>query len=188
LGQVTDPSTASYWDALTGNPDDAARAVVDAYRLTTPAIFTTECDVTPGIPVPTFKVNQTSSQVLSAATWTTVVWDVLTWDENSPEFDLPLNGHALEDANLLGLWHYDVYLRVEAPINVVEIRAVYSGVGGVIANAGSTGGDPVLSFDYLWTELEEEIKIQIWSADANTIRNEINYCQWVGFYVGPTEE
>ena len=187
LGQITDPSTPGYWDALTGNPDDAARSVQDAYRLTAPALFTTECDDIPGIPVPTFKVTQTTSQVLAAATWTTVDWDVLTWNENDPEFALSLNGQSIQSDNLKGLWHYDVFLRVEEPINTCEIRAVYTGAGGVIAVSGSTGGDPTLSFDWLWTETDEEIEIQMWSFLANTIRNDIHHCQWVGYYVGPTE-
>ncbi len=44
LGNVSKASLPEYWDADTGNPDDAARAVADAYNLTIPVIYEEDCD------------------------------------------------------------------------------------------------------------------------------------------------
>lgn len=43
LGQVTIPTTAEYWDPDTGDAEDAASAVVTAYRQTIQNVFTEDC-------------------------------------------------------------------------------------------------------------------------------------------------
>ena len=187
LGQVSEPTFLSYWDASSGDENEAAKGVVDAFALTVPEVYEKECDDVPtGIPVPTFKVSKDTAQVLTASTWTEVIWDVLTVEENDPDFNVGANIHAIRDANLLGLWHYTLNLKLTT-VSQMFLRSIVNVGPPDVALSGDGTGTAVLSWDYVWRDLVTSMQVNIWSAAANNIDILIKNCQWSGFFVGPVD-
>lgn len=188
LGQASEPSQERYWDVDSGDAVAAAIAVQNAYRLTTPVIYTEECDITPGIPVPAFSARATSSQSIPASTWTTVVWESLEWALNNPNFSLALNAHTPINEDLLGLWSYAVSVRpdLETPVWLRAIQQPGNVVQAVIRTDGYNS--PLLAFDVPHDAAGDQLRIEVWSLIANSITF-IGPSSWfTGHFLGPVSE
>lgn len=184
LGQVSEPYQSTYWDETTGSVDEATEAVVDAFGLTVPTIYTTGCDdMVPNIPVSTFKAGKDTGLGLAAATWTYIPWDLLVYSHNSPEFALP-QGQNVTDPDLFGLWHYDLTLKVLLG-NQIYMQAVDAFTDISIALVGSSDGSASLSWEQVWDLSSNGIIVKIWSAGATSLDIQLKNCQWSGHFLGP---
>ncbi len=188
LGQITEPAWANYWDPDTGDVEEAQEGVEDAFDLTIPDIYSEDCNVIPGIPVAAFWANKTANQAITAGTWTTVTWDTMGYDLNNPNFSLALEAHNPINADLMGLWHYDVNLKlltatlmvaraIQTPGNVVKAWAR-------MANNGTIS----LSFDEPHIVGGDQLRIEIWSSIANTVMGHIPDTRYNGHFLGPVSE
>lgn len=188
LGQMTEAAREDYWDAESGNPQDAAVAVADAYSLTIPAIYEAECnEVHPGIPVPAFKVHKTSALGLASAVWTFVPWEIFTYEYNDPDFVLPISQHLITEPDLFGLWHYDFTLKLTT-INYIYVRARETPPTASIVFLGSSSGMAHLSFDYVWTGAGKGLFLEVYSDGVSALDIQPQYCQWNAHFVGPVVE
>lgn len=188
LGSATNPARVDYWDEDSGDPSDAMQAVEDAFDLTVPTIYTTGCDeMIPGIPVPTFKVSKDTGQALSAATWTPIDWDVLSWNLNSPQFVLPFSKQAITVENNFGVWHYTLNIGIDSATQMF-IQAIITPGPINLALTGTTNGFAELNFDYIWDGSDVALTVEVWSLVAANLDIQIKNCHWSGFLVGPTSE
>lgn len=188
MGQVTEPAWASYWDKTTGDVEEAQEAVNDAFDLTIPDVYLEDCNVIPGIPVPAFWASKTIDQSIPAATWTTVIWEVMSYDLNNPNFSLALNAHVPVNADLIGLWHYDVYIRMDVNTNVF-LRAIQQ-PGNVEKSWANETPDGKIgtSFDVPHTVGGDQLRIEIYSQVANTIFAAQPMTRFNGHFLGPVSE
>lgn len=183
LGSVTEPAFLNFWDPETGDEQQAAGAIEDAYNLTIPDFWTKECDEP--VLVPTFKVKQTSAQAFSAAAWQVVNWDAYEYQPNDPQFQLAQNVHALSDDTWFGLWHYDLLLAMSSA-TFLSIRAIDFNTNDQIAETHDEEQMIQLSWDWLWEDTTTKIGIHVYPFLAASTYPQIFLTQFSGHYVGPT--
>lgn len=188
LGQMTELTWPSYWDADSGDVEDAQQAANDAFDLTIPDIYSEDCNVIPGIPVPAFYVIKSSSQAIPAATWTTVTWETIDYGFNNPNFSLALNSHVPVNANLIGLWHYDVFIRFSIA-TLLRVRARQQ-PGSVDKSWGASAADIGVgtSFDVPHEVGGNQLRVEVWSQVANTITQLVPFTRYMGHFLGPVSE
>lgn len=183
LGQVSKASYAGYWDAETGDPDNAAKAVADGYNLTIPAIYEVECDEP--VLVPTFKAVKTVAQAIPAGSWTWITWQALEVDENDPGFNLSF-GYHIPPLDRMGLWHYDAGLAINFTGDVY--LHVWDGVSEtILVQTGRTSQYVQLSYDYLWVDRTVSMALRVYSVLGGDILDPSIYTWWTGHYVGPVD-
>lgn len=184
FGQMTEPERESFWDPDSGDVDDAIAAVNAAETQTAPDFWTEDCDVIPGIPVPAFSVHKTAALVLPATTWTTVPFEVYTYEHNNPNFSLASNHHAVVAPDLRGVWHYDVTLKLTS-ISQIYVRLQKLPGPTTIVFMGSSSGLVNVSLDYVWALPLHTLHLEVYSVIASGLDIQPYYCIWNGHFVGP---
>jgi hypothetical protein len=188
LGQATEPAWESYWDPDSGDVAEAVQGASDAFDLTVPEIYEEDCDVVEL--VASFKAGKTVTVAIPAGVWTTVPWEYLVYDLNTPNFNLAVNEHKPVNADLMGLWQYNVCLACTTGLQTFGRAIERPGVPGSqeIATVSSMQGVIGFGFEYNWSVTGKGIAIQYWSAVATTLEIVINICHFSGHKVGYTAE
>lgn len=118
LGNVSKPSYLDYWDADTGDAQAASNAIKEAYNTTLPDFWAEDCE-DPILATKSFRVRNTVSQSIPAATWTKVVFDEFVWNVQTPGWNLAENAQDLTLPASAGIWQYNAGVVVASPIRVL---------------------------------------------------------------------
>lgn len=110
LGQITECAKNTYWNADTGNPEDAADNAWLAYLQTIPNWFT-PCQEVAQV-VSCFRARRTQQQPIIGQAWTTIEWQGTQYSVDNPGFNLGSYSHNPTQAGVdkLGLWTYKLAL------------------------------------------------------------------------------
>lgn len=106
LGNLSKPSFLDYWNADTGDAQEAADAIKSAYRATLPAFWTSDCE-DPVLITKGFRVRATAEQTIPAATWTKVLFDEFVYNIEPPTWNLAENAQDLTIPASAGIWQYN---------------------------------------------------------------------------------
>lgn len=188
LGQATEPGWQSYWDANTGDVEDAARAANDAYELTVPDIYTEECEEMPVLQS-AFKVRLNAAYPMGPATEYLVFWEAYEYQWNNPGFNLPLSGHEADSVGKYGVWHYDVELFFQPQVAAFYTARAWAAGIGQIARDDQELPRCQLSFDWVWPPYPgNRISIYVYSSVSTALQSGVGDTHFSGHYLGPVVE
>lgn len=188
LGQTTEPAFASYWDADSGDVEDAAEAAAEAFDLTVPAIYEEDCDVE-NYPISAFKCGLIAPYTQPPGTFITIPWNFFEYEYNGPDFNLGASAsHKVASVGRQGIWHYDLMVRVNIAGVFWAIRAINFTTGLVLARAEGVGSSLNCSFEYDWPVLSQEVRTQLYVASIGGPTVAIGHTFFDAHYVGPVVE
>ena len=184
LGQLTEPSVIEYWDASTGDEEEAFYAVQKAYRQTIPDIYNEECgDLPPLIPRVAFKAVLSNEQTIPSTTWTQVKFDTLEYSLNSPGFNTTFFWHTPDNVDLEGLWVYTV--QISAPVNPIAVRINHADSPPYLARQAGAEGFAQVAFHHVHSAGELDISAEVWLPSGAALNEEPDVTYFFGVFLGP---
>lgn len=184
MGQITEPEKDFFWDEETGSVDDAIAAVKEAEELSLPGYWTEYCDEV--IPVSAFWAYQSTPQALLAGSWAILSLDTMRYSYNDPDFYLPRNSHEPDNADLLGLWHYDVSVRFTS-FSTLFMRAMQYPGNVQLATYATNDAVTQFSFDAPHLVVGNRVWIEVWSTIAQNLSAGMSKVKFNGHFVGPLD-
>lgn len=136
------------------------------------------------IPKPYFKAGLSQGQVIGATGYTTIEFNTLIDDYNTPGFDIANYKHKPDGITIKELWHYDVsILTVEA--SSIAVRVMRDDLLTVIQDVQRTSELNVnFSFSLEWQSDDDPILIVVALGGGGTVSNLSYQTFFSGYRVG----
>lgn len=188
LGAISKPSYLDYWDADTGDAQEAADSIKTAYNTTLPNFWASDCE-DPVLITKGFRVRATSGQSIPAATWTKVLFDEFVYNIKSPTWSLAENAQDLTQPASVGIWQYNAGVQVGAtePNIYLAIRlnnSHFIAVNG-LSDIDRAQVNTAWKVDATWTWLN----LWIYVTNAASITVDDDFTPWLtGHLVTSVEE
>lgn len=185
LGQVSEPAFPGYWDANTGNPEDAADDVALAFDTTSPVeINIRTCDdmVSPAIAFSAvLSANQTN---LPSGEYSKLNFTALQYGVGSHGFSIIRAEHEVLHPDLVGLWHYDILISTQSPVSGGSLRLAVADGPNIAIKQFLLGASGHLSIDVLFTE---QLVVQASfnpTTDLTDVSSAGAFTRWSGHFLG----
>lgn len=111
LGNISKPSFLDYWDAGSGDAQEAANAVKTAYRNTVPDFWAEDCEEKVEA-TKSFRVRRDGIQSIPSGIWTKVLYDEYVWNLQAPGWNMPENAQDMTIPANAGIWQYNAGIRI----------------------------------------------------------------------------
>lgn len=187
LGSISKPSYLDYWDADSGDAQEAANAIKSAYNATLPDFWASDCE-DPLLTTKGFRVRATSTQAVPAATWTKVLFDEFVYNIKPSTWNLAENAQDMTIPASAGIWQYNASVAFDITTRVfcvLRLNNYYPISFSRDDSANNIQTGSAWKVDATWTWLN----LWVYSLVANTILVTDDTFPWLtGHLVTSVEE
>lgn len=186
LGNISKPSYLDYWDPETGDAQDAANAIKGAYNQTLPDFWAEDCE-DPVLSTKSFRVRNSVTQALPAATWTKVLFDEFVWNYEPFTWNLAENAQDLTIPASAGIWQYNANIVTDDDAQL-SLALLLNNYYYIAVSRASSSNDAMINgawdVDASWTWLN----LWAYSSIATTIATLDDAYGWLeGHLIRPIE-